>query len=139
MTMIEAGTQVNKGHYFSAKTWTLHGVAADGEKLPGARGEKYLAVPLVGAFALAPLMGAAFLMFLPFIGFYLVGRTALRPVGKLVRRSTSDMAATMAPGWVPGEAHLTGDPTTKGDEAAVVDPQVAALEKEIAEKRSPKA
>jgi hypothetical protein len=114
MTKLNAGTRVKKGYYFSMKNWALQPVATDGAALPGERGETYLHVPLLLAFVVAPLMGAAFLMFLPFIGFYLAIGAALKPIGNLFHRSATEIAATVAPTWVPGEAHLTGQRTEAG-------------------------
>jgi hypothetical protein len=108
MTKLSAGTKAGRGYYFNTKTWTLHPVSVEGETLPGASNEKYLRIPLLLAFVVAPLMGAAFLMFLPFIGFYLAFHAAFRSVAKLFRHSATEIAATMSPGWAPGEAHLTG-------------------------------
>lgn len=117
MNFIAGGTRVEKGHYFSARSWTLTPVASDGALLPGASEERYLKVPLVAAFALAPLMGAAFLMFLPLIGFYLAAGAVVRPVARLFQRSATEVAATMSPPWVPGEAHLAGKPPEEGSAA----------------------
>lgn len=118
MTTIEAGTLVKKGYYFNAKNWTLEPVANDGTALPGAKGEKYLRIPLLLAFVVAPIMGAAFLMFLPFVGFYLAFSAALRPVVRLFSHSATEIAATMSPGWAPGMAHLAGKaPEAKAGEA----------------------
>ena len=137
MKTFEAGTRVSKGYYFSGKSWTLAPVAADGDVLPGARGERFLRVPLLLAFGLAPLMGAVFLMFLPVIGFYLTAQALARPVVGLFRRSATEVAATMAPVWVPGQAHLAGEPSQK--DAAEGEPprdeHLDALEDEIAAKR----
>jgi hypothetical protein len=108
MTTLNAGTRVTKGYYFNMKTWALQPMPTDGEALPGAAGEKFFHVPLLLAFVVAPLMGAAFLMFLPFIGFYLALSAAVKPIGRLVHRSATEIAATVAPTWAPGEAHLTG-------------------------------
>ncbi|HUK65582.1 MAG TPA: hypothetical protein VLV17_02055, partial [Anaeromyxobacteraceae bacterium] len=106
--------------------------------LPGGRTEKWLRVPTLGAVAIAPLMGAAFLMFLPFIGIYLTVVAVTRPVGLLFQRSASGVAATMAPTLVPGEAHLTGEATQKDGEKGeqAKDEHLDALAKEIEEKRS---
>ena len=135
MTTIAAGTQVKKGYYFSMKSWTLQPVAADGAALPGAAGEPYLRVPLLLAFAVAPVMGAAFLMFLPFVGFYLAGSAAVRPVANVFRRSASELAAIVQPGWAPGEAHLAGRRAeTAGDEAR--DARLDRLEQEITARRA---
>ncbi len=141
MTMIEAGTRVKKGYYFSGQSWMLQPVAVDGEVLAGAKGEKFLAVPLPLAFALAPMLGAAFLMFLPVIGFYLVGQAVVKPVTGLFRKSATEVAATMAPAWVPGEAHLTGEGTKQEEgkveegAGAAKDEKLAELEKQIEAKR----
>jgi hypothetical protein len=138
MTMIEAGTRVKKGYYFSAKSWFLQPMPRDGEALPGTSGEKYLHVPLLLAFVVAPLMGAAFLMFLPFIGFYLALHAAVRPVVRLFTRSATELASTMQPGWQPGEAHLTGQraESEKPVAGTPTEGELAELEKEIASRRS---
>lgn len=140
MTKLHAGTRVKKGYYFNMKSWSLQPMSADGEALPGAAGETYFHVPLLAAFVLAPLMGAAFLMFLPFIGFYLAISAALRPVASLFHRSATEIAATVQPGWLPGEAHLTGrreeedGVEEKGPPKA--EGELASLEREIEQKRS---
>lgn len=139
MTKIEAGTRVKKGYYFSAKSWTLQPMPRDGEALPGEVGERYVHVPLLLAFVVAPLMGAAFLMFLPFVGFYLALSAALRPLFKIFRSSAEEVAATVQPGWAPGEAHLTGRRAEgegageKGPPAA--DGRLETLSKEIGARR----
>ena len=108
MTKLNAGMKASSGYWFSTRSWTMHPVSKDGEALPGAAGEIYVRIPLLLAFIVAPLMGAAFLMFLPFIGFYLAFSAVLRPVIKVFRRSANELADTVSPGWAPGEAHLTG-------------------------------
>jgi len=139
MTSLNAGTRVNKGYYFSTKTWALQPVPYDGEPLPGEAGERYFHIPLLLAFVVAPLMGAVFLMFLPFIGFYLAIHALLRPVANLFHRSATEIAATLQPAWQPGEAHLTGQRAEedgveeKGPPAAGDD--LAKLEREIQAKR----
>ncbi|GEJ55267.1 hypothetical protein [Anaeromyxobacter diazotrophicus] len=137
MTTIEAGNRVKKGYYFSAKSWTLQPMPKDGEALPGEAGERYVHVPLLLAFVLAPLMGAAFLMFLPFVGFYLALAAAVRPVVKLFRSSAEEVAASLQPGWAPGEAHLTGRRAEGEGEPGTPAPnaQLDSLSKEIGARR----
>ncbi len=108
MTRIEAGTAAKAGYYFNPRSWEVHPVAVNGERLPGEG--TWIAVPTVAALILSPLLGLAFLMFLPFIGFYLTLEAALRPVLRAFRHGAGELAATMSPGWLPGEAHLTGKP-----------------------------
>jgi hypothetical protein len=139
MTKLHGGTRVKKGYYFEMQAWGLKLVPRDGEPLPGTAAHVYFHVPLLLVFAIAPLMGAAFVMFLPFVGFYLVLQAALRPVTRLLRRSAAEVAATVSPGWQPGEAHLTGR-RAKGEDAEgegppAADGELSSLEREIAAKR----
>ena len=137
MTTIEAGTQVKKGYYFNVKSWTLEPMANDGTALPGAKGEKYFHVPLLLAFAVAPIMGAAFLMFLPFIGFYLALSAVLRPATRLFTSSATELAATMSPGWAPGVAHLAGKaPEAKEGEAPPAKDGLEGVAAEVGQRRN---
>jgi len=140
MMRYDAGTQVRGGYYWNSRSWELATVAGAGGKLEGAQGDKFVRVPLPAIFVLAPLMGGAFALFLPFIGFAM-------PVYALVRRllhagtkAAADVAATVTPDWQPGEAYLSGKP---GEEKkAAPEPEkkgeagnLAALAKEIEERR----
>ncbi len=138
MTTYAGGTQVKKGYYFNLQQWSLHPVARDGEQLPGAAAEVYWHLPLLAVVVLAPVMGAAFLMFLPFIGFYLVAQALAGRVARLFGRSATEIAATMTPGWQPGEAHLTGkraDAEEAGAKGAAEQDELSELEAEIAKRR----
>jgi hypothetical protein len=140
MTTTTAGTRVRRGYWFNVNSWTLHPVASDGETLPGAASERYIHVPLLAAFALAPLMGAAFLMFLPFVGFYLAANALVRPVVRAFHSSATEVAATIAPTWAPGEAHLTGgraesEPAEANGPPAVKG-ELSELEREVEARRA---
>lgn len=67
---------VKKGFYASISRWTIELVKADGEKLPGAADERYIHLPTPVMLVAAPLVGAAFVIFLPLIGFVLLGNFA---------------------------------------------------------------
>lgn len=134
MTTLNAGTPVKRGYYFSTKNWSVNPVHADGTILHGEPGERFIPIPLPIAVIAGPALGAAFLMFVPFIGFYLVAKSALRPVGRLFGRSTTEIAASMS-GLHPGEAHLTGRRGEKREEPAAPD-VLTALEDEIAARRA---
>ncbi len=136
MAKINGGTRVKKGYYFEMKSWALQPVACDGEPLPGTADHLYFHVPLPLVFVVAPLLGAAFVMVLPCIGFYLVLQAALRPVAGIFRRSATEVAATVRPGWQPGEAHLTGR-RGQGERAGGEEPSddLVDLEQEIAKRR----
>jgi hypothetical protein len=138
MTKLNAGTPVKSGHYFSLKSWTILPVEHDGELLPGAAGEQWVPMPLAVAVAAAPMLGAGFLMFMPFIGFYLTAKALTRPVVRLFNKSTTELAATMSPGMVPGEAYLTGKAGEKKAEAkgTAEEKQLDALQAEIDARRN---
>jgi len=138
MTKLNAGTPVKSGHYFSLKSWTILPVEHDGELLPGAAGEQWVPMPLAVAVAAAPVLGAGFLMFMPFIGFYLTAKALTRPVVRIFSKSTTELAATMSPGMVPGEAYLTGKAGEKKDEAkgTAEAKQLDALQAEIDARRN---
>lgn len=138
MTKLNAGTPVKSGHYFSLKSWTILPVEHDGELLPGAAGEQWVPMPLAVAVAAAPVLGAGFLMFMPFIGFYLTAKALTRPVVRIFSKSTTELAATMSPGMVPGEAYLTGKAGEKKVEAkgTAEAKQLDALQAEIDARRN---
>jgi len=141
MTKLSAGSQAKAGYYFNLSSWDIHPVPADGEKLPGEAGQGWIAIPTVAALVLTPVLGLAFLMFLPFIGFYLTIEAALQPVLRIFKHEASELAATMSPGWQPGEAHLTGK---REEESKNVESQgppaddLDALAREIEAKRQEK-
>ncbi len=108
MTKLDAGSQAKAGYYFNPRSWEVHPVPADGERLPGEAGQHWIAIPTVAALVLTPLLGLTFLMFLPFIGFYLTIEAALRPLLRVFQHEAAELVATMSPGWQPGESHLTG-------------------------------
>jgi hypothetical protein len=133
---------VNSGYYLNLSRWAIEPVAKDGGRLPEGRGT-WTKIPTAAALVLVPILGATFLMFLPLIGFALVAQALASPVLNLFRSSASDLAATMHPGWQPGEAHFTG----KSSESAGTEEKgpskpgeqrLDALEREIAEKRETK-
>jgi hypothetical protein len=72
------GTKVEGGYYWHMGSWEIATVKEETGTLPGASKDRYLHAPLPVLFVAAPVMGAAFAIFLPFIGFampvYALGR-----------------------------------------------------------------
>ena len=137
---ITSGTPVKSGYYFNLDRWTVQPVAKDGDLLAGDAGERFVAISLPLAVAAAPLLGAGFLMFMPAIGFYLTAKALARPVVNVFRKSTTEIAAAMSPGLVPGVAYLTGKEGEKVEAGAATESrELDALQAEIDAKRSPKA
>jgi hypothetical protein len=68
---------------------------------------------------LAPLLGLLFVVLLPFVGLAMLAQIAFRAVARRARRGAEDLAATLSPGWRPGEAHLTGRRAQGGSDPEV--------------------
>lgn len=124
-TTYESGSKAMSGYYFNAARWHVEPIANDGDRLPEGNGS-WVKVPTAAALLLVPILGATFLMFLPLIGFILLAHAAAQPLVKAFRAQATELAATVSPGWQPGEAHFTGKrpesaeveekgPTSSGD------------------------
>lgn len=59
-----------EGFYFDRKNWEIK---VNPEKI-----ENSIKIPTIAMLAAAPLMGGLFVMFLPLLGFYMVGKHAVR-------------------------------------------------------------
>jgi hypothetical protein len=68
----KGGEVVKGGFYWDQAQWRLEHVEGTSGALPGGRDARYARVPTVMLFLVAPLMGALFVIFLPFIGFALL-------------------------------------------------------------------
>ena len=68
MTNYKAGDNVKAGFYWNRGKWEAEVVPAGGGALPGDPATRYLRVPWPMLLVIAPVMGGAFAMFLPFIG-----------------------------------------------------------------------
>ncbi|HET9552712.1 MAG TPA: hypothetical protein VFP50_07070 [Anaeromyxobacteraceae bacterium] len=140
MATTHLGTQaVPSGYYLNASRWAIEPVATDGGRLPAGPGT-WRRIPTALALLATPVLGLAFLMFLPLIGILLTLQAAVSPLAGLVHGSAAGMAATMSPGWQPGEAHLTGkraerDAVEAQGPPAEADEELEALQREIERRR----
>jgi hypothetical protein len=137
MTTISGGSAVQGGYYLSKSNWEFFPVERDGERLPGPASEHYVKVPMAAVFFLMPVLGGLMVVFLPFIGLAMTAQAAVLPVVALFQRSAQDLAATVTPGWQPGEAHFTGKRSEEkaAEEAPAQDAKIEELAKEIESKR----
>ncbi len=108
MARMNGGTSVPGGYYWNPRTWSITPVAKDGDRLPGKASDSFLRIHGAVALLLAPLLGGLFVVFLPFIGLALFFQWAVGKATGTARDGARDLAATVTPGWRPGEAHLTG-------------------------------
>jgi hypothetical protein len=100
------GTAAKNGFYWNLGKWEMTLVPKQGGILPGGASERYLKVPVVALLVMAPLMGAVYAMFLPFIGFAMLFTFLGKKALAMGRSEAVDVVATMSPDWRPGEAYL---------------------------------
>jgi hypothetical protein len=137
MTTMNGGSAVKGGYYLSKSNWEIIPVEHDGEILPGTSEEHYVRVPVAAVFLLMPVLGGLMVVFMPFMGLALTAQAAVKPIVGMFQSSAKDLAATVTPGWQPGEAHFTGKRTEEkaAEEAPAKDAKLEELAKEIESKR----
>jgi hypothetical protein len=120
------GTAAKTGFYWNLGKWEMSMVPKQGGILPGDSNERYLKVPVLALLVVAPLMGAVYAMFLPFIGFAMLFTFLGRKALAMGRSGAVDVAATLTPEWRPGEAYLASGKKKREldpENGDVVDPE----------------
>ncbi len=122
MKTYTAGTRVKGGFYFNMDEWDMLVVPEEGQVLPGQEGNRYVKMPALGLFFAAPLLGAAFAMFLPFIGLALVGKFTVDKTVHAVRTAAAGAAPAEAE-TVAGPRAMLGEVEAKKTDHAPTDPE----------------
>ena len=112
------GTKVGSGFYWSMKAWDMAMVPAGGGLLPGGDDRSYTRIPTFLFLLMAPMMGALYVVFLPFVGFAMVLGYAARGVKRAATDLFMNVAVAVAPTWAPGEAYLAARKRQKAGRAA---------------------
>ncbi len=133
MKTYQGNSKVKSGYYFSISSLGVEVIGEEGGTLPGPATTRYVSVPFPLLFVVVPVVGLAFLIFLPFIGFALFGYAIVRRVTGHVSKHADALAATVAPPHATGAAYLGGREGEKKEEK--VTPELEKLEKEVEEKR----
>jgi hypothetical protein len=107
------GTQVRGGFYFNLHGLRVVAVSGKSGTLTGTAHERFFRIPALAVLLLAPILGGMFVVFLPIIGFVLVGQHMLRVAGRGVRRMFGSVAGNVAPASRPGPSYLAGKPDEK--------------------------
>jgi hypothetical protein len=137
MARYTGGQKVGGGYYWNTSSWEVEVVAPEGGRLASVDGARYVKVPFPALFVIVPLLGALFLMFLPFIGFALFAYAIARKLTGGVKRGATELAATVQPGhFAAGSAYFTGKPGEEEKKGgAPASPELEELEKEIASRK----
>ena len=137
MARYESGMRVEGGYFWNASNWEVEVVPNEGGRLHGGSSARYVKVPFPALFVIVPLLGATFLMFLPFIGFGLFAYAIAKKLAASLGKGATELASTVQPGsFAAGSAYLIGKPGEEKNEGEA--PGSSALdeiEKEIAERR----
>ena len=99
MARYHGGDQVRAGFFWAPSRWEIVPVSKREGVLPGTKEVGYRRIPLVLLALLGPVMGALYVVFLPFIGFamvlWLTGKKLALVVGKDLRFLTRPLAAVI--------------------------------------------
>jgi hypothetical protein len=104
----QGGEQVKAGFYFNLESWEVTTLSGSGGTLAGPAQTSYLRMPLPLLLVAAPLMGAAFAIFLPFIGIAMVLDYAVKQAWAAGREAFHATAMALGPHTRAGEAYFTG-------------------------------
>ena len=109
MFKYNGGQAAKSGFYWNGRTWAITMLERQGGVLPGGAEDRYARIPVLAMLVVAPFMGAAYVMFLPFIGIAMVADFVARRLGRGVKAGALAMAAAVSPQYRPGEAYLAKD------------------------------
>ena len=124
------GETVKAGFFVNVAEWSVETFSGDGGVLPGGAETVYRQVPTLVLLVAAPLLGAAFAMFLPFIGLALVAQFAAKKAWAVASDMAHAALVAMSPRTAAGEAYLTGDKST-ATKAAAPDAKLEQLDTEL--------
>lgn len=129
----QGGEQVKAGFYFNAQSWEITTLSGQGGVLAGTTDTRFLRLPLPVLLVAAPLMGAAFAMFLPFIGFAMVADYAVRQAWGAGREALQGATVALSPRTRAGEAYFTGSDAEQatGEQTPEAEAKLKELEKAV--------
>jgi hypothetical protein len=133
MSRHHGNERVKAGFYVNRDSWTVKTISGKaGGVLPGDASSRWLRVPTLLMLVFAPLMGAAYAMFLPFIGIALFLQFIARKSVAAVKSVGQNALGATAPTMAPGAAYFEGQKTKKAEPTgdATVEARLDAIERE---------
>lgn len=112
MTRYHGNQIVEPGIYFAPKEVSFKSMDERG-RLPGAEETYYWKVPALALLVAAPMIGLVYVIFLPLIGFLMLGAVALQKVWALTREVGNWSVVLLRPAWQPARAFLSRGKTKK--------------------------
>ncbi len=114
MKAYRAGDLVTPGLYFNARQLSFKSVDEEGP-LPGKEAGTYRRVPVLLLLVMGPLLGLAYAVFLPFIGFAVVAWLLGAKTVHVARGTARTAVRVLRPGWEPSMAFLSRSRPTAGE------------------------
>lgn len=97
---------VDPGWYFNPRHVAFRSVS-ERQPLEGRQGEDYYRVPILVTILVAPFVGLAYFIFLPVIGFVMLGSLLARKLAVVVKSAAASATRVLTPSWQPARAFLT--------------------------------
>lgn len=105
MKTYRAHDRVEPGIYFNARHLRFKSMEDQGHLPTDVDGE-WRRVPALALLVVGPLLGLAYAVFLPLIGFAMVGGALLRKAGELATEAAAASVRVLTPAWQPARAFL---------------------------------
>ena len=131
MRRYRGGETVGSGLYFRPRRLSFTWVE-EREALPGGPEAGYRRVPLLLLMVVGPVLGLAYVIFLPFLGFAVVTGLAAVKLGQLGRAVAGQATRIVRPAWAPALAFFSRSKPAKGGRPAP-DPWAEDVKKKIGE------
>ena len=106
MKTYHCNQNVAEGIYFNPRHMAFKSLEDEG-RLPVEPAGTWYRVPALALLVVGPLMGLAYAIFLPLIGFAMVGGIVLRKVGELAVEAGHAGSRVLRPAWQPARAFLS--------------------------------
>jgi hypothetical protein len=97
MKTLIGGQTVEGGYFLNLRDWKLEVIEGATGVLPGDEGARYRRVPAAAMIVVAPVMGMAFVILLPFIGLAVIAEQVGRQLGRLFRAKRVETKTTTTP------------------------------------------
>lgn len=136
MKRYHGNEKVRPGIYFNLRQLSFTSMEDDGH-LPGTSEDVYRSVPAIALLVVGPLVGLAYVIFLPLIGFLMLGRIVLGKLLTVTGEAMAALARVLQPAWQPARAFLSrrrrSSPRKKAETKARRDRWAEEMAEELAE------
>lgn len=107
--------KVEPGIYFCFRQLSFKSLDEEG-RLPGTPECVYRQVPAVALLVIGPLLGLAYAIFLPLIGFVMLGRIVLAKLAEVTADVALASLRVLRPAWQPARAFLARHKRSRTDD-----------------------